>query len=177
MRTRLAVAALCVALALGGATGVVASVVADDAPRPRATSAPSAEPTGPPAALARFTYDPDESFRLPSLRGTLSTSRGCVVIGAGTEVVVPAFARTLVSWDGTTLVRRRVDGTREVTRLGEEIEVGGVLRSLESGATEDSVTPACLRSTARRALRQGDPVRRTRAASRGGRSPAENLGG
>ncbi|MDR6117734.1 hypothetical protein QE370_000918 [Aeromicrobium sp. SORGH_AS981] len=147
MRTRLAVAALCVALALGGATGVVASVVAQgDAPAPRtaasATPSPtsSAEPTGPSAALATFTYDPDESFRLPLLSSTLSTRNGCVVIGTGTEVVVPAFARTLVSWDGTTLVRRRVDGTREVTRIGQEIEVGGVVRSLESGATEGSVT-------------------------------------
>ena len=152
MRTRLAVAALCVALALGGATGVVASVVAQgDAPAPRtaasATPSPtsSAEPTGPSAALATFTYDPDESFRLPLLSSTLSTRNGCVVIGTGTEVVVPAFARTLVSWDGTTLVRRQVDGTREVTRIGQEIEVGGVVRSLESGATEESVTlpPAC----------------------------------
>ncbi|ALX06204.1 hypothetical protein [Aeromicrobium erythreum] len=145
MRTRLAVAALCVALALGGATGVVASVVADDAPGPRATAAASAEPTGPPAALATFTYDPHEFFRLPAQRGTLSAVLGCVVMRRGTGIVVPAFARTLVSWDGTTLVRRRVDGTREVTRIGQEIEVGGVVRSLESGATEGSVTlpPAC----------------------------------
>ncbi|MEH3068485.1 MAG: hypothetical protein PGN15_10720 [Aeromicrobium erythreum] len=145
MRTRLAVAALCVALALGGATGVLVSVVADDAPRPRATAAVSAAPTDPPAELATFTYDPDEFFRLPLLTGTLSTRNGCVVIGTGPEVVVPAFARTKVSWDGTTLVQRRADETREVTRIGQEIEVGGVVRSLESGATEDSVTlpPAC----------------------------------
>lgn len=151
MRTRLAVAALCVALALGGATGVLVSVVADDTPAPRvtpsATPSPtsSAEPTGPPAALATFTYDPHEFFRLPAQRGTLSAVLGCVVMRRGTGIVVPAFARTLVSWDGTTLVRRRVDGTREVTRIGQEIEVGGVVRSLESGATEGSVTlpPAC----------------------------------
>jgi len=151
VRTRLAVAALCVALALGGATGVLVSVVADDTPAPRvtpsATPSPtsSAEPTGPPAALATFTYDPHEFFRLPLLSGTLSTRNGCVVIGTRTEVVVPAFAQTLVSWDGTTLVRRRVDGTREVTRIGQDIEVGGVVRSLASGASEESVTlpPAC----------------------------------
>ncbi|WP_370187510.1 hypothetical protein [Aeromicrobium sp.] len=145
MRTRLAVAALCVALALGGATGVVASLVADDAPRPRATAAVSAAPTAPPAELATFTDDPRAFFRMPLQRGTLSAVLGCVVMRQGTRDVVPAFARSLVSWDGTTLVQRRADGTREVTRLGEEIEVGGVVRSLQSAAEEGSVElpPAC----------------------------------